>query len=40
MTAIAVIAAREIREGIRNKWVAAATAILAALAVSDRKSVA
>ncbi len=34
MTAIAVIAAREIREGIRNKWVAAATAILAALAVS------
>lgn len=34
MTAVTVIAAREIREGIRNRWVAAATAILAALAVA------
>ncbi|MEW5728370.1 MAG: ABC transporter permease [Pseudomonadota bacterium] len=34
MNAVAVIASRELREGIRNKWVLAATAVMAALAVA------
>jgi Cu-processing system permease protein len=34
MRAIAIIAAKEIRDGLRNRWVAAATLLLAALALS------
>lgn len=34
MNALAIIAGREIREGLRNKWVVAITALMAALALT------
>jgi Cu-processing system permease protein len=34
VNAVALVAGKEIREGIRNRWVVAATALLAALALS------
>lgn len=34
MRTVAIIAAREIREGLRNKWVVAITALMAALALT------
>ena len=32
MTSILILAAKEFRDGLRNRWVAAATLLLAALA--------